>query len=123
MAEEGTPEAIIPLGKHRRKRALQLFNQVGGYLEAPGFSPKGFAAGGIVGGSIGNLSGGGSSMPIAVEVGGVEIKVEAKDGQSLVETIRENKEAISEEIAGVFNAAFKGQFANTPAAGGAGFCA
>ena len=123
VAEEGTPEAIIPLGKHRRKRALQLFNQVGGYLEAPGFSPKGFAAGGIVGGSIGSLSGGGSSMPIAVEVGGVEIKVEAKDGQSLVETIRENKEAISEEIAGVFNAAFKGQFANTPAAGGAGFCA
>ncbi|MCI9477255.1 MAG: hypothetical protein HFE71_12450, partial [Emergencia sp.] len=121
VAEEGTPEAIIPLGKHRRKRALQLFNQVGGYLEAPGFSPKGFAAGGIVGGSIGSLSGsGGSGMPIAVEVGGVEIKVEAKDGQSLVETIRENKEAISEEIAGVFNAAFKGQFANTPAAGGAG---
>ncbi|WP_338547340.1 hypothetical protein V1225_01470 [Emergencia sp. JLR.KK010] len=123
VAEEGTPEAIIPLGKHRRKRALQLFNQVGGYLEAPGFSPKGFAAGGIVGGSIGSLSGSGSSMPVAVEVGGVEIKVEAKDGQSLVETIRENKEAISEEIAGVFNAAFKGQFANTPAAGGAGFCA
>ena len=114
VAEEGTPEAIIPLGKHRRKRALQLFNQVGGYLEAPGFSPKGFAAGGIVGGSIGSLSGSGSSMPVAVE---------AKDGQSLVETIRENKEAISEEIAGVFNAAFKGQFANTPAAGGAGFCA
>ncbi len=120
VAEEGTPEAIIPLGKHRRKRALQLFNQVGGYLEAPGFSPKGFAAGGIVGGSIGSFGGGGSGMPVAVEVGGVEIKVEAKDGQSLVETIRENKEAISEEIAGVFNAAFKGQFANTPAAGGAG---
>ncbi len=120
VAEEGTPEAIIPLGRHRRKRALQLFNQVGGYLEAPGFSPKGFAAGGIVGGSIGSFGGGGSGMPVAVEVGGVEIKVEAKDGQSLVETIRENKEAISEEIAGVFNAAFKGQFANTPAAGGAG---
>ncbi len=121
VAEEGTPEAIIPLGRHRRKRALELFNQVGGYLQAPGFSPKGFAAGGIVG-SIGSLSGGagGSGAPVAIEVGGVEIKVEAKDGQSLVETIRENKEAISEEIAGVFNAAFKGQFANTPAAGGAG---
>ncbi|WP_425755585.1 hypothetical protein ACPW7J_14010 [Ihubacter sp. rT4E-8] len=120
VAEEGTPEAIIPLGRHRRKRAMELFNQVGSYLQAPGFSPKGFAAGGIVGGSIGGLSGGGSSMPIAVEVGGVEIKIEAKDGQSLVETIRENKEAISEEIAGVFNAAFRGQFANTPATGGAG---
>lgn len=121
VAEEGTPEAIIPLGRHRRKRALQLFNQVGGYLEAPGFSPKGFAAGGIVGGSIGSMgSAGGSGAPVAIEVGGVEIKVETKDGQSLVETIRENKEAISEEIAGVFNAAFRGQFANTPAAGGAG---
>ncbi len=58
-------------------------------------------------------------MPTVVEVGGVEIKVEAKDGQNLVETIREHKEEISEEIAGVFNAAFKGQFANTPASGGA----
>lgn len=116
VAEEGTPEAIIPLGKHRRKRAMELFGQVGSYLQAPGFSPKGFAAGGIVGGSIGGGFGGG--MPTVVEVGGVEIKVEAKDGQNLVETIRENKEAISEEIAGVFNAAFKGQFANTPASGG-----
>lgn len=116
VAEEGTPEAIIPLGKHRRKRAMELFSQVGSYLQAPGFSPKGFAAGGIVGGSIGGGFGGG--MPAVVEVGGVEIKVEAKDGQNLVETIRENKEAISEEIAGVFNAAFKGQFANTPASGG-----
>ncbi|WP_419025876.1 hypothetical protein [Emergencia sp.] len=117
VAEEGTPEAIIPLGKHRRKRAMELFGQVGSYLQAPGFVPKGFAAGGIVGGSIGGGFGGG--MPTVVEVGGVEIKVEAKDGQNLVETIRENKEAISEEIAGVFNAAFKGQFANTPASGGA----
>lgn len=117
VAEEGTPEAIIPLGKHRRKRAMELFGQVGSYLQAPGFAPKGFAAGGIVGGSIGGGFGGG--MPTVVEVGGVEIKVEAKDGQNLVETIRENKETISEEIAGVFNAAFKGQFANTPASGGA----
>lgn len=117
VAEEGTPEAIIPLGKHRRKRAMELFGQVGSYLQAPGFAPKGFAAGGIVGGSIGGGFGGG--MPTVVEVGGVEIKVEAQDGQNLVETIRENKEAISEEIAGVFNAAFKGQFANTPASGGA----
>ncbi|SCJ45566.1 Uncharacterised protein [uncultured Eubacterium sp.] len=117
VAEEGTPEAIIPLGKHRRKRAIELFGQVGSYLQAPGFAPKGFAAGGIVGGSISGGFGGG--MPTVVEVGGVEIKVEAKDGQNLVETIRENKEAISEEIAGVFNAAFKGQFANTPASGGA----
>ena len=98
---------------------MELFNQVGSYLQAPGFSPKGFAAGGIVGGSIGGLSGGGGT-PLMIEVGGVEIKIEAKDGQSLVETIRENKEAISEEIAGVFNAAFRGQFANTPATGGAG---
>lgn len=117
VAEEGAPEAIIPLGKHRRKRAMELFGQVGSYLQAPGFAPKGFATGGIVGGSIGGGFGGG--MPTVVEVGGVEIKVEAKDGQNLVETIRENKEVISEEIAGVFNAAFKGQFANTPASGGA----
>ena len=96
---------------------MELFGQVGSYLQAPGFAPKGFATGGIVGGSIGGGFGGG--MPTVVDVGGVEIKVEAKDGQNLVEPIRENKEVISEEIAGVFNAAFQGQFANTPASGGA----
>lgn len=112
VAEEGTPEAIIPLGSHRRKRALELFSQVGRHLAVPGF-----AMGGIVGGTIGGTGIGGGS-PI-VQVGGVEIKVEGKDGQNLVETIREHKEQISEEIAGVFNAAFKGQFANTPAVGGA----
>lgn len=112
VAEEGTPEAIIPLGSHRRKRALELFSQVGRHLAVPGF-----AMGGIVGGTIGGIGTSGGS-PV-VQVGGVEIRVEAKDGQNLVETIREHKEQISEEIAGVFNAAFKGQFANTPAVGGA----
>ncbi len=118
VAEEGTPEAIIPLGKHRRKRAMELFNQVGGYLQAPGFSPKGFAAGGIVGGSIGSGFGGGAGSGSAlIDTCNVEINIEAKDGQTLIETIRDHREEISEEVAGVFNAAFKGQFANTPAAG------
>lgn len=114
VAEEGTPEAIIPLGKHRRKRALELFQQVGGYLEAPGFSPKGFAAGGIAGGAA---SGAGFSgkAGAAIENCSVSINVSAGDGQSLVESIRAHRQEISEEIAGVFNSAFKGQFANTPA--------
>ena len=40
VAEEGAPEAIIPLGKHRRKRAMELFGQVGSYLQAPGFARR-----------------------------------------------------------------------------------
>lgn len=114
VAEEGTPEAIIPLGSHRRKRALELFSQVGRYLGA-----EGFATGGIIGGAIGGSISTASSATPTIDVGGVEIKIEAKDGQNLVEAIKENKQAISEEIAGVFNAAFRGQFANTPATGGA----
>lgn len=118
VAEEGTPEVIIPLGKHRRKRAMELFNQVGGYLQAPGFSPKGFTVGGIVGGSIGSGFGGGTGSGSAlIDTCNVEINIEAKDGQTLIETIRDHREEISEEVAGVFNAAFKGQFANTPTAG------
>lgn len=114
VAEEGTPEAIIPLGKHRRKRALELFQQVGGYLEAPGFSPKGFAAGGIAGGAASGAGFSGKAGAV-IENCSVSINVSAGDGQSLVESIRAHRQEISEEIAGVFNSAFKGQFANTPA--------
>lgn len=114
VAEEGTPEAIIPLGKHRRKRALELFSQVGQYIEAPGFSPKAFAAGGITGGSISGGGGFGNSGPI-IENCNIEIHVSAENGEALVQSFRAHREEISEEVAAVFNTAFKNQFANTPA--------
>lgn len=113
VAEEGTPEAIIPLGSHRRERALELFRQVGERIGAPGFSRKGFAAGGIVGGGSSGGSGGGTGN-VQVNVGGITLQISGSDG-GVLESIRENKEAIAEELAEVFNAAFKGQFANTPA--------
>ena len=116
VAEEGTPEAIIPLGKHRRKRAMELFSQVGGYLGAPGFASKGFAAGGIAGGTIQGSSGG-STEPVKVDVGGIAINIKAEDGQDLVDSIRGNENEIAEVIAGVLNRALKGKFANTPAKG------
>ncbi|WP_338547659.1 hypothetical protein V1225_04420 [Emergencia sp. JLR.KK010] len=114
VAEEGTPEAIIPLGRNRRKRALELFSQVGQYIEAPGFSPKAFASGGIAGGSISGGSGFGGSGPI-IENCNIDIHVSAESGEALVESFRAHREELSEEVAAVFNAAFKGQFANTPA--------
>ncbi|MEY8364542.1 hypothetical protein AALA22_02690 [Anaerovoracaceae bacterium 41-7] len=114
VAEEGTPEAIIPLGKHRRKRALELFSQVGNYLDVPGFSPKAFAAGGIAGGTIPIGNGVGRNAPV-IENCNIDIHVSAESGEALVESFRAHREELSEEVAAVFNAAFKGQFANTPA--------
>lgn len=115
LAEEGTPEAIIPLGRHRRERALELFGKVGSILDVPGF-----AAGGFAGGTIGSGSSGRSgSGTVKVDVGGITIKIEARDGQSLLDSIRENENEITEVIAGVMHKSLGGQWSNTPAKGGA----
>ena len=126
LAEEGTPEAIIPLGKHRRDRAFELFNKVGHILEVPGFAAGGFAGGPISGRSAGPLEpsratsfpGGGGQGTVKVDVGGITIKIEARDGQSLLDSIRENENEITEVIAGVMHKSLGGQWSNTLAKGG-----
>lgn len=122
VAEEGTPEMIIPLGKHRRDRALELFQKTGELLGVTGFARGGRTDHGDEG--IRFHGGGGServesSQSVNVDVGGVSvtIHVEAGSSENIVATIKAQAAEIAEEVAGVMADAFSAQFAATPARG------
>ena len=124
VAEEGTPEMIIPLGIKHRERGKQLWQQAGEMLGIPGF-----AQGGLITGQDDGIRFGGtvdapaiSGGMTQVEVGGitVEINIEAQgDGESIVQTIKDKGEEIAQVVAERMASAFDGQFANTPLRGGA----
>ena len=103
LAEEGTPEVVIPLGKHRRRRGLELWRKAGDYLGV-----NKYAVGGFAGSVSGGFHGGGS---VRVNVGGITINVNGKSAEDGVST---NKERIAQEIAGVLEAALSSQFENMP---------
>lgn len=124
VAEEGSPEMIIPLSSQRRGRALKLWAQAGNIMGVPGF-----ARGGIVGGgqdegirfngysSNDSPSGG---QTVQVDVGGItfEINVTGNDSQSIVEAIKAQASELAETVAGVLADSLGAQFENTPARGG-----
>lgn len=121
LAEEGTPEMVIPLGSQRRKRGLSLWEKAGSMLGVPGF-----ANGGIAGDAglrnheyAGVTAGGGQN--VQVDVGGVTVKVEVGgDGKGgIAEAIRAQGSEIADTIAGILADAFNAQFENTPVRGGA----
>lgn len=125
VAEEGSPEMIIPLSSQRRGRALKLWAQAGNIMGVPGF-----ARGGIIGGN-GSQDEGirfhqyGSSdstggQTVQIDVGGItlEIHVEATDNTNIVEAIKEQANELAEVVAGIMADAIGGQFENTPARGG-----
>lgn len=123
VAEEGTPEMIIPLGSQRRERGLKLWAKAGEMLEVPGFARGGRTDNGDEGlrfheyGS-GETSGG--DKTVHVDVGGVtlEIHVNGTDAQSIAAAIKAQVADIAEDVAGVLADAFAAQFANTPVRGG-----
>ncbi|MCI8414908.1 MAG: phage tail tape measure protein [Ruminiclostridium sp.] len=126
VAEEGNPEMIIPLGSQRRERGRKLWERAGHLLDIPGF-----ARGGLVGDSgessrsfsgdndVVPISGSGDTV-VQVDIGGITIHIDASgnDGD-LVAAVREQKDAIAEEIISVVADALNVQFANTPKRGGA----
>lgn len=125
VAEEGTPEMIIPLGSQRRNRGLTLWEKAGHMLGIPGF-----ATGGLVGGQDEGLrfrdgdtmeSGIESGQSVQIEVGGitVEINVDGSETGNIAEAIRAQANEIAETVAGIMADAFTAQFENTPARGGA----
>lgn len=126
LAEEGTPEMVIPLGLQRRMRGLKLWEKAGQMLGVPGF-----AQGGLVGGSGdeglryqqygGGNSAGSGSQGVQVNVGGVtvEINVDGNEGGNIVEAIKAKGNEIADTVAGILADAFISQFQNTPARGGA----
>lgn len=123
VAEEGSPEAIIPLGSQRRERGLKLWEKAGEMLGVNRFYRGGLTGGGDEGIRLRHY---GSDEPaggqtVQVDVGGVtvQIQVDAKGSDNIVEAIKAQGNEIAETVAGILVDAFGGQFENTPVRGGA----
>lgn len=125
VAEEGSPEMVIPLSSQRRGRALKLWAQAGHMMDVPGF-----ARGGVIGGNGSKDEGirftttgdtDTSSQGVNVDVGGVtvSINVDSDGGTDIVQAIRNQSGEIAETVAGILANAFGAQFQNTPTRGGA----
>lgn len=115
VAEEGTPEVIIPLGSHRRARGLDLWEKAGRMLGVGGFANGGFTMGnrdeGIRFHAAGGVGGGAQ-----VNVGGVSvtIQVDARGSENVVDAIRAQSGEIAEAVAGILADELGDQFSNTP---------
>lgn len=123
VAEEGTPEMIIPLGLQRRDRALKLWEKAGEMLGVQGFARGGRTDNGDEGlrfkryGSDEHAGG----QSVQVDVGGVnvQIQVDAKGSDNIVDAIKAQGSEIAETVAGIILPAITGQWENTPLRGGA----
>lgn len=127
VAEEGSPEMVIPLSSQRRDRGRKLWAQAGRMLDVPGFARGGTAGGsasdeGIRFQEYGRGSDSGNGQVVQVEVGGitVEINVNSANNESIVDAIKAQANDIAEVVSGVLFDAFSGQYENTPLRGGIG---
>lgn len=124
VAEEGSPEMIIPMSSQRRGRALKLWAQAGRMLDVPGF-----ARGGIVGGSgdeglryraeEGSAGATAETSGMQINVGGVTVEVNVQGGgdANIAQAIATQSGEIADQIAGILADAFSAQFENTPTKG------
>lgn len=124
VAEEGTPEMIIPLGSHRRDRGLKLWAKAGQMMGVPGFARGGRTDGRDEGFNFrwhGSDESSGGGQLVQIEVGGitVEFHISVQDGDNIVDVIKTKAKEIAETIAGEIADALEGQFENTPVKGGA----
>lgn len=126
VAEEGTPEMIIPLGSQRRERGLKLWMQAGRMLGVAGarFARGGLTTGGpdegirfTAYGSTERAGGG----EVQVDVGGVNvtIHVDAGSADNVAAAIKAQSEEIAETVAEILADELGAQFASTPLKGGA----
>lgn len=125
VAEEGSPEMVIPLSSQRRGRALKLWAQAGNIMGVPGF-----ARGGVIGGNGGadegirfNTYGGDDSaggQSVQIEVGGITVEIHVNTGSSenIAEAIKAQANEIAETVAGIMADAMGAQFENTATRGG-----
>lgn len=117
VAEEGTPEMIIPLGLQRRERGIDLWRKAGEMLGINRYE------GGITGGPDENIrgqsyGGGESTMSnsVHVEVGGIEVRIDvnAQGAENVAEVIKAQSDEIAETVAGILVDEIGAQFENTP---------
>jgi len=123
VAEEGSPEMVIPLSSQRRDRGLKLWEKAGEMLRVPGFArggrtddggenPLRVYRGGEAPGSAGETH---------IEVGGVTVHLTVQTGaeRSVADEVRAQQGEITEAVVSAINAALAGVFENTPRKGGA----
>ena len=124
LAEEGTPEVVIPLGSHRRERAMSLWQRTGELL---GVQPEYNALGGIVGGNVSETPANaplvsyrnGAPGNINLTIGNITFEIKAGDNPSdILAAIQAQKNAIVELISEALYEALVSQFSNTPLAVG-----
>lgn len=123
VAEEGSPEMIIPLSSQRRQRGLDLWEKAGQMLGVPGF-----ARGGLTNRNVdegirfwGSGETGTSAQTVSVEVGGVhiELHVNADGSTNIVEAIKAQIGEITDAVVGAIADELGALFENTPVRGGA----
>lgn len=126
VAEEGSPEMIIPLSNQRRGRALKLWAQAGNIMGVPGFARGGMTYGGSDEGirfqNYSNDSSAGTGQTVQVDIGGLTFEINVNgggDATTITEAIKTQAAEIAEMVAGVLAESLESQFANTPLRGGA----
>lgn len=125
VAEEGTPEMIIPLGNHRRGRGMELWEKAGHMLGV-----KGFAQGGYVGGAplvsavkpidrspiqVGGTEGGSA---VKIDLGGINVTIKVEGNADNMESVLRDKASdIAEMVVDAIAEGLQEQFENTPKRG------
>lgn len=114
VAEEGTPEMVIPLSRKRKQRGMELWEKAGRYLGV-----QGYARGGVAGSEepISIPATSGDSGGVNLHVGGINLTVPVKSGANVVQAVEENLSKISDQVAGELLAAIRSQYANLPVTG------
>lgn len=121
VAEEGTPEMIIPLGVQRRERGLKLWEKAGEMLGVTDRLATGGTDEDIRHQAYDSDSGTAGGNDVQVDVGGVNvnIQVDARGADNVVDAIKARSSEIAETVAGLLAESLDGQFTNTPLKGGA----
>ena len=122
VAEEGSPEMIIPLSSQRRQRGLDLWKKTGQMLKVPGFARGGRTDGGDEGIRFMSYGSGEASgaQTVQVDIGGVKVEIHVNtDGSTnVVEAIKAQMGEITDAVVGAIADELGALFENTPVRGG-----
>lgn len=119
LAEEGTPEMVIPLGSHRRDRGVDLWERTGHMLGIPGFFNGGIAGDEdkAVGASRYALSemdaAGDVDNSVAMTFGDIVLQINGANGD-IIEELRARAAEAADVIAGEFVKVARARAQNSP---------
>ena len=119
LAEEGTPEMVIPLGSHRRDRGVDLWERAGHMLGIPGFFNGGIAGDEdkAVGASRYALSemdaAGDVDNSVTMTFGDIVLQINGANGD-IIEELRTRAAEAADVIAGEFVKVARARAQNSP---------